>query len=113
MEKLSVAGKVTGLGLAHQLYNDSVADTVESVKEWGLVPGGTDDFEIRVFLHYSEDEGYIPMYGIWNTATGVREAEQRQYKAAKTWALVLTQVANDEEINLDQPEFPELDTTTH
>jgi hypothetical protein len=95
---------------ASRLFAQAMTDLEELMDsvEFGEIEGGTEDFKIKVFMNHTNDEGYLPMYGIYNVATGLREGEQRQYHAAKVWARVLTQVANGQDIDLDEPEFPGL-----
>lgn len=63
--------------------------------------GGTDLFAIKIMVVNTAEGNTVPMYGIFNRETGVREAEQRQYAAAKTWARVLTNVLKGEEVDDD------------
>ena len=98
---------ISGIEEARRLQDRELAELIDKV-DFGEIAGGTEDFELKVFMHYTEEDGYVPMYGIYNKKTGLREGEQRQYHAAKVWAKVLTQVANGQDIDLDEPEFPGL-----
>lgn len=75
--------------------NDEYLATID----WNMpLEGSTSLFYIKLFLGMENQTGLAsPMYGIYNAATGVREAEHRQHESAKTWADVLTKLALGED----------------
>lgn len=79
---------------------------VESLTYDEEIEGGTDLFAIKMCIITTEAGNMVPMYGLYNRETGVREAEQRQLSAAKTWAEVLTKVSLGESM-------PGLDDDVH
>ena len=89
----------------------SLSDEKENVYVSSLtydeeLDGGTDMFAIKLCVITTEAGNLVPMYGLFNKKTGVREAEQRQLSAAITWAEVLTKVALGESM-------PGLDDDVH
>lgn len=55
-------------------------------------------FYVKMFVGWDKHmEMEMPLYGIYNKATGIREAEQRQCAAAKEWSDVLTKIALGED----------------
>lgn len=60
--------------------------------------GSTELFEIRPTLVQEGPKQYLPVYGIYNIETGIRESEIRQYVAAKDWCKTLTAIAKGGEM---------------
>jgi len=76
-------------------FADHEDEYLENVTMGMEVEGSTELFQVKVMAVMSEAGNVVPMYGIFNRDTGVREAEQRTLHAAKTWAGVMTSVLTD------------------
>lgn len=55
--------------------------------------GSTDLYDIRIAILREPAGDFLPVYGIYNKETGLRETETRQFKGAQDWAKSLTAVA--------------------
>lgn len=62
------------------------------------IEGGNDSFEIRPCFAFTGAGDPFVAYGVFNKATGIREAETVQYSAAKQWVEALTRIAKGEEM---------------
>jgi len=81
-------------------YMQADKDYLDGLNFEDELAGGNEDFYIKVIAIVSDGGNMLPMYGVFNRTTGVRESETRQYAAAKTWVDVLSKVARGEDPEL-------------
>jgi len=77
---------------------DVLSDEFSLTRMMVELPGGNESFCIKPTYSFAVSGDPYVVYGIFNRATGVREADTTQYAAAKEWVQALTRIALGEKM---------------
>lgn len=79
-----------------QVAVDILQEELDQIKFDTILEGSNDHFYIKPTFRYLESGDVTPIYGVFNRATNLKEAESAQYMTARAWVDSLTDVATGE-----------------